>query len=190
MAFPLILLPLLTLPYSLYVFWTTSHPLPRHPSHSCYICRFLNHHSFSSLISELIHSSFLSAVFVISARGAPRCLKCPKQCTEFTPFTPLFSAIVPHGAINFMSTCVSFYIHYVMCHLIRPHPAACLAAIPFYRASVCVLTGDYILPLSSDKTVQSSSSHEMVCSVLGEAGPHTVMIFFFAPSEKGKPITR
>lgn len=75
-----------------------------------------------------------------------------------------------------------------MCHLIRPHPAACLAAIPFYGASVCVLMGDYILPLSSDKTVQSSPPHEMVCSVLGEAGPHTVMIFFLHLQRKANPL--
>lgn len=69
------------------------------------------------------------------------------------------------------------------------YPAACLPAACFNRSSMCVLFGDYILPLSSDKTVQflHPPSRRSTGPSIGQAVAHINMIFFFFFNGLKKP---
>lgn len=147
LGLPLILLPFLSLPYSLYILWPTPLLLPCHPSTP------VTYPVFSIIIPfffiSVLHQLLLPlSCFRYLFLGSLLTAKMSKQCTGF--YT-LFSSIAT-CTIKSFSTRVSLYIQYAVCHLIRPYPAACLAAIHFNCASVYMLTGDYTLPLSSDKT--------------------------------------
>lgn len=153
----------------------------------CHPCTPVTFSVFSIIIPFFFISSAppSSQLFLLSLlEEAPSQLKCPNNPLVYTRFSS--TVMYPIKAV---STCVSLYIQYAICYLIRPHPAVCLAAIHFNWASVCVLTGDYILPLSSDKTVQCL--HHMRWSTAYWMKQCLVLTWmFFSPSDKGKPITR
>ena len=124
------------------------------------ISRFFDHHSFLFLSLCSISSSFLGTFFCHLCWIGFSQLKCPNVYGVYTLFSSIFlSSIREHV------TCKSHFIFNIP--YVTRYPAECWTAIRFSWTSVCVLTGDYILLLLSDKTVQ--------CRVLYQCPPHKIV---------------
>lgn len=121
----LILFPFLPLAYSLYIISPTPLLLPCYPRTPVTFPVFsIIIPFFSILVFPLLFLPLSCFCYLCLRRRLTA--KLAKQCTGFTP-NQYFSTVF--WTIKSMSTCVSLYIQYTICHLIWPYPAVCLATI-------------------------------------------------------------
>lgn len=165
LCLPLILFPLLSLSYSLHILSPTSLSTPFFPS------------SFLSFLSPFSISSFflltICAGYISHSRTVTH--------TSFKLFS-----------VSLFSIRSMFYLNaplYSIYHMSFDMTASHRVYSRYWlnSTSVCVLTGDYILPPSSDRTVQcgvlwQSPPHEIVYSWLAEAVFHIHFFFTFRHS--------